>query len=71
MKSFANGQRVVVVAHDRPLFDGMTGTVVRIRRDGGAWVQADIDLPTLVQSFPAGDSRQNHFLVYPDECEAL
>ena len=73
MDRFTNGQRVKVVTED--LTEGISmlgkvGTVVRIRmQDSGAWIEMDDPLPEKLASFEVGDSRRNHIIFYPDECE--
>lgn len=68
MKRFENGQRVIVSNPEHPCF-GKAGSVVRLRRmDESAFVNMDDPLPGDLASFPEGDSRRNHILMYPDEC---
>ena len=71
MKCFRNDQRVEVVANGHPCA-GKRGTVVRKRgQDDGAWIRFDEDLPDDLRSFPKGDDRQNHMMLWPDECEEV
>lgn len=69
MRNFSNGQRIKVnLPHDR--MHGKVGTVVRLRMgDNGAWVKMDDELPEELRSFPVGDSRDHHLLLYPEDCE--
>ncbi len=72
MKRFKDFQRVTVVNPDgpnKPLL-GMRGSVVRLRRaDCAAWVRMDDPLPAALRSFPAGDERADHIILWPDECD--
>jgi hypothetical protein len=71
MKSFTNGQRVIVAADDHEL-NGMLGTVKRLRlKDDGAWVDMDGPLPVGMRKFPEDDQhgRGNHQLLFPEDCE--
>lgn len=70
MISFATGQRVVVLRDDNGISLNATGTVHRIRSDGGAWIALDRrSRVTKVHPFPADDDRGSHVLAYPDDCE--
>lgn len=75
MKAFRGNERVLVrivegLAGILP--EPVPGTVTRIRRDGGAWVQLDtrLDLPN-AHPFPADDARANAVLTYPEWCRKL
>jgi hypothetical protein len=70
MKRFTNNQRIKVTDPESPI-RGMCGTVERIRiSDGGAWVNMDDPLPKGEISFhDPKDSRYNHTMLYPDQCE--
>lgn len=71
MNRFENGQRVTVTAQHHPC-KGKAGTVARLRRaDAAAWVNMDDPLPGDLASFPRGDERRNHMMLYPDECEPI
>lgn len=62
-------RRIRITAKGHPL-EGKTGTIERLRlSDDGAWVAMDKPLPEELASFPMGDGRRNHFLLYPDDCE--
>ena len=62
-----NGMRVRCIKE--PL-QGKLGTVVRVRRgDDGAWVHMDDPLPQDLRSFPADDSRADHIVLFPEECQ--
>jgi len=37
--------------------------------DNGSWMEALRDLPEECTSFPKGDSRFRHFLLYPEDAE--
>ena len=70
MKTFRGlGQRVEI-SYDGFELDGRTGTVKRVRRDGGAWVEIDDGLPNALRQFPKGDEagRENHIILYPEDC---
>jgi hypothetical protein len=74
MKRFQLYQRVKIVWQDglveRQTLIGKTGKVVRCRHgDNGAWVQMDEPLTEKLASFPEGDPRRKHILMYPEECE--
>lgn len=72
LRRFTNGQRVVVVNPTNVVMDNKTGTVVRLRMaDNAAWVNMDEELPVALQSFPSGDPRSRHVLLWPDECEEI
>lgn len=78
MKSFNSGLRVKVIAHDDPNMIGNVGTVTRWRiQDYGAWVKMDKGVAAGMKpdNFPfsadATDSRCNHTLLYPEQCEAI
>jgi hypothetical protein len=70
MKRFKCGMRVRIVSHKDVNMIGNEGTVYRLRiADNGAWVRMDKRLAT--EWFPFGDmdSRSNHTLLSPDQCE--
>jgi hypothetical protein len=70
MKKFRLGIRIVVNNPDHILF-GHFGVIVRIRfSDDGAWTDMD-KLEPKFRKFPDGDPRQNHYLLYPEDCEEL
>src|ERR1700759_4757037 len=69
MNRFENGQRIIVSHPEHPCF-GKAGSVVRLRRiDSAAFGNMDDPLPEDLASFPEGDTRRNHMMFYPDECE--
>ena len=69
MKAFKDGEIVIVSDKEHPLH-GIAGKVVRRRMgDDGAWVKMQSIPEGVERSFPVGDSRENHFLLYPEECE--
>ena len=69
MQRFDYPQRVRVTLPEHPCV-GKTGKVHRIRiSDNGAWVNMDDPLPPDLRSFEIGDSRANHIILYPNECE--
>lgn len=66
---FKNHMDVRVTDENHPCY-GMMGKVVRLRLcDAGAWVCMEKDLPVQCQSFPGGDDRFRHLVLYPDECQ--
>jgi hypothetical protein len=70
MDKFQDGQRIRVIDPASPM-NGKLGTVHRQRRmDIGAWVNMDETLPAEMQQFAIGDSRSNHVLLFPEQCEA-
>ena len=76
VRTFRFNQRVRVVSQDgldeRQELIGQLGTVVRCRYgDNGAWVKMDNALDEQLTSFPVGDHRRNHILMYPEECELV
>ena len=69
MKPFTSGQRVRVLSG---LDKGKLGTVGRTRiRDTGAWITLDDQPHEDTRQFPADDSRGNHVLLYPEDCEEV
>jgi hypothetical protein len=69
MKRFSNNQVVTVTDVEHEL-TGKSGIVCRLRMaDDGAWVAMNDPLPDHLASFPKGDSRRDHIILYPDECE--
>jgi hypothetical protein len=71
MKHFENGQRVIVraIGDDDTEIPPTLGTVRRKRiSDNGAWIELDT-LADELRSFPVGDSRANHALAYPENCD--
>jgi len=69
---FKKDQGVVVTEPDHPL-RGRTGRVWRLRFcDDGAWVQINgADIGHALARFPQGDSRRNHVVLFPEQCESL
>src|SRR5258708_2404795 len=66
---FKNGQTVTIRNHDHPLIR-KTGVVVRLLwRDDSAWVRMNEPLPDNLARFPKGDSRRDHILLFPEDCE--
>jgi hypothetical protein len=79
MKYLKDRQRVKVVVPQEEatrsaghhLLNGKAGTVVRKRiSDDGAWVEMDEPLPDSLRLFLPPDKRQDHVLLYPEECES-
>jgi hypothetical protein len=71
MNFLEQNSRVRVTDKNHPL-EGKTGTVVRpLIRENGAWVQMDKPLPNKLESFPKGNTRHHHILLYPEQCTSL
>jgi hypothetical protein len=70
---FFNGQTLRIVAHQSfPDMNGMVGHVVRVcSRGDKAWIKTREPLPVNRRSFPPGDERCDHALVYHDEVEEV
>lgn len=72
MKRFSINTRVRVKAKSG-IPEGLrwkSGIVRRCRiSDHGAWVEMDMPPSQDLRSFPEGDSRANHVLLYPSQCE--
>jgi hypothetical protein len=71
MNNFSHGIRVVV-SEPGHIRKGLTGQVVRQRMcDDGAWVEMDArpDDSHSAFPFPVDDTRSNHTLLYPEQCE--
>ena len=71
LERFSNGQRVHVVCDYREIPIGAPGTVVRLRTaDDAAWICLDArHRNDKVHPFPPDDSRANHVMCWPDQCE--
>jgi hypothetical protein len=71
LTSFKGIKQVRVCAPLNALL-GYKGRIVRrCKRDSGAWVRMDRDLPASLQTFPADDERFRDVLLYPVECEPV
>ncbi len=67
MDTFRNCTKIIVTEEGHAA-NGMEGTIARkCMADAGAWVNLP-GLPKSLASFPDGDSRRDHILLYPDQC---
>ena len=74
MERFNLHGRIQVVAPDDDHLEllGRCGTITRkLMRDEYAWVNMDHPLPEHLARFPVGDSRRNHIILWPDECQPI
>jgi hypothetical protein len=72
VRSFKDGMRVLVKAigeHEATTIPPTPGRVVRLRRDGGAWVRLDERPAGVSFPFPDDDSRANNVCTFPEDCE--
>lgn len=68
MKRLLMGQRVRITDRQHALH-GRAGKVMRVRHsDEGAWIHMDTAIPERDRAFPAGDPRQDHVLLFPEQC---
>ena len=64
------GQRVIVKTANSITINAV-GTVKRMRTDGAAWIALDKRSVEGAHHFPADDSRGNHVMAEPEDCEPV
>lgn len=71
MKTFSQGQRVMVRRNVDGIEIDAVGEVARVRTDGGGWVNLDrrSEFESVHPFFANDETRANHVLVFPEDCD--